>query len=187
MRPASRRTWLLQCCMALALAAGVGAAHAQRPQVELVQLQAQQGEDGLIVSYQVKFDLPREVEDVLMKGIAVVFVARAEVFTERWYWSDKSRAAVERRWRLAYHPLSRNWRVSFNGLSQNYATLSEALGVIQRNRSWRLLDVPNDDDLHYLEFTFELDRQELPRPLQIGLSDQSEWTIRTSRKIPLSR
>jgi hypothetical protein len=186
----NRRTWMLRTATALAATSVHNLAWPQRPpRVELVQLQASKSDEGLMLSYQVRFDLPSEVEDALMKGIAVVFVARAEVFTERWYWTDKSRGLVERRLRLAFHPLSRHWRVSFDGLSQSYASLSEALGVIQRNRRWRLLDntAMQDNELHHLAFSFELDRNELPRPLQIGLSDQNEWDLRVSRSIPLPK
>jgi hypothetical protein len=188
MRPLDRRTWLLHIGTALAAAGGALPARAQSsPNIELVQLQAQKSDDGLVLSYQVRFDLPKEVEDALMKGLAVVFVARAEIFTERWYWSDKSRAIIERRWRLAYQPLSRHWRVSFDGLSQSYESLTQALAIIQRNGRWRLADNPSDDESSYLAFSFELDRNELPRPLQIGLSDQHEWHLQTLRRIPLPR
>lgn len=188
MSTTSRRTWLLHIGTALAAAGGPLPARAQSsPNVELMQLQAQKSDEGLVLSYQVRFDLPQEVEDALMKGLAVVFVARAEIFTERWYWTDKTRALIERRWRLAYQPLSRHWRVSFDGLSQNYGSLAQALAIIQRNGRWRLTDAPADDDASYLEFSFELDRNELPRPLQIGLSDQHEWHLQTRRRIPLPR
>ncbi len=185
-----RRAFLLRVATTVAAAAMAGAVHAQittsgKPQVELTQLQVQRAEDGLVLSYDVHFDLPRDVEDALYKGVAVVFVARAEVFRERWYWSDRSRAVAERRWRLAYQPLTRRWRVSFDGLSQHYASLTEALGVLQRSSRWRIMDgAPAPDDRsHYIEFSFELDRDELPRPLQIGLSDQNEWTLAVQRRL----
>lgn len=185
-----RRAFLLRAATAVAAAAMAGTLHAQitsgsKPQVELTQLQVQRAEEGLVLSYDVHFDLPRDVEDALYKGVAVVFVARAEVFRERWYWSDRSRAVAERRWRLAYQPLTRRWRVSFDGLSQHYGSLTEALGVLQRSSRWRIMDsAPAPDDRsHYIEFSFELDRDELPRPLQIGLSDQNEWTLAVQRRL----
>lgn len=188
MSPCSRRTWLLHTGTALAAVGAALPARAQNaPNIELVQLQAHQADNELVLSYQVRFELPKEVVDALMKGLAVVFVARAEIFTERWYWTDKSRALIERRWRLAYQPLSRHWRVSFDGLSQNYGSLDQALAIIQRNGRWRLADITDDDDASYLEFSFELDRNELPRPLQIGLSDQHEWHLQTRRRISLPR
>lgn len=192
MHDASRRAVLLRAAAFLAAAAMAGPAWSQiaggsKPQVELSELQVQRADDGLVLSYDVHFELPRDVEDALYKGVAVVFVARAEVFRERWYWSDKSRAVAERRWRLAYQPLTRRWRVSFDGLSQHYASLTEALGVLQRSSRWRIMDggIASDDRSYYVEFSFELDRDELPRPLQIGLSDQDEWTLSVQRRLPV--
>lgn len=189
----SRRTFLLRVATALALVSTAGRGHAQlaggnRPQVELTELQIIKGDDGLSLSYNVRFELPHDVEDALIKGVAVVFVARAEVYRTRWYWSDKSRGVVERRWRLAYQPLTRRWRVTFDGLSQHYGSLQEALGVMRRNSRWRIMDnlPPGDDRDYYLEFSFELDREELPRPMQIGLSDQNEWTLAVQHRLSLA-
>jgi Domain of unknown function (DUF4390) len=186
----NRRHLLLRTAAALVAGSVQQSAWPQRaPTIELVQLLASKTEDGLMLNYQVRFELPREIEDALMKGIAIVFVGRAELFSDRWYWTEKSRGLIERRWRLAFHPLSRHWRVSFDGLSQNYGSLSEALAVIQRNRRWRLLDnaALQNNELNHLEFTFELDRNELPRPLQIGLSDQDQWNLSVSRRINLPK
>lgn len=188
----SRRTFLLRVASALALGSATAGVRAQlaggaRPVVELTELQVSRADDGLVLSYNVRFELPAEVEDALIKGVAVVFVARAEVFRSRWYWSDKSRAVAERRWRLAYQPLTRRWRVTFDGLSQHYGSLQEALGVMRRNSRWRIMDNPPaaDDRDHYLEFSFELDRDELPRPMQIGLSDQNQWTLSVNHRMPI--
>ena len=192
MPDSSRRAVLQRAAAFVAAAAMAGNAWAQiggtgKPQVELTQLQVHRAEEGVVLSYDVHFELPRDVEDALYKGVAVVFAARAEVFRERWYWSDKSRAVAERRWRLAYQPLTRRWRVSFDGLSQHYGSLSEALGVLQRSSRWRIMDsnIAADDRSHYVEFSFELDRNELPRPLQIGLSDQNEWTLSVQRRLDI--
>lgn len=193
MNAPSRRTLLLRAASVLAAGSVGMRAQAQlsgagRTQVELSQLQVQRSDEGLLLSYAVRFELPRDVEDALLKGIAVVFSARAEVFRERWYWYDRSRAVAQRHWRLTYQPLTRRWRVSVEGLSQHFGSLQEALAVMQRSSGWRIMDQApaHDERDHYVEFSFQLDRDELPRPLQIGLSDQSEWTIAVARRVPIS-
>jgi hypothetical protein len=143
----------------------------RRVAVDLQQLKLQHSDEGLFLSYEVKLELPTDIEQALNKGIAVVFVAEAELFHSRWYWLDESRGTAVRRWRLAYQPLTRHWRLSFDGLSRRYNRLSDALDVIRRAGQWRIADaLPAGDSAdHYVDFSFKLDTDELPRPLQIGL------------------
>lgn len=156
------------------------------PGIELTQLMTERGEDGLLLSYALRLELSKDVEEALYKGVAVVFVAEAELFKSRWYWYDKPKAQVTRRWRLAYQPLTRHWRLSFDGLSRSYNSLTEALGVMRRTSQWRISDNvgPSDDD-HYVIFSFRLDADELPRPMQIGLGDQNDWNLAVQRRLSI--
>lgn len=153
------------------------------PGIELTQLSTERGDDGLLLSYAVRLELSKDVEDALYKGVAVVFVAEAELFKSRWYWYDKPKAQVARRWRLAYQPLTRHWRLSFDGLSRSYNSLSEALGVMRRVSQWRISDNVSGDDDHYVIFSFRLDTDELPRPMQIGLGGQNDWNLAVQRRL----
>ena len=169
-------------------------AHAQvtstRP-VELTQLRVQRGDDGLLLSYEVRLELPRDIELALSKGITVTFVAEAELFRSRWYWMDQSRAVATRRWRLAYQPLTRHWRLSIDGLSRPYNRLADALDVIRRASEWRVADAlpANDNQDHYIDFSFRLDTEELPRPLQLGLGGDLDGRVQVERRVgvPLPR
>ena len=169
-------------------------AHAQvtstRP-VELTQLRVQRGDDGLLLSYEVRLELPRDIELALSKGITVTFVAEAELFRSRWYWMDQSRAVATRRWRLAYQPLTRHWRLSIDGLSRPYNRLADALDVIRRASQWRVADAlpANDNQDHYIDFSFRLDTEELPRPLQLGLGGDLDGRVQVERRVgvPLPR
>jgi Domain of unknown function (DUF4390) len=190
MHPSTRRAWLKQMTVATLLALGLSAS--QRPvcaeETKLLALQAQIDDDSVYLNYQVRFDLSTEVADALMKGVPVVFVARAEVRSERWYWSDKPLGTTERRMRLAFQPLTRRWRVNFDGLSQHFDSLQEALGVIQRNQRWRILDANRltGKSQPYIDFTFALDQDDLPLPLQLGLTGQDQWDIHLERRVRLA-
>lgn len=194
--PLMRRRDLLQrsaSALLSAILAQTGlTAHAQtsgtHASIELTQLQTEQGDEGLLLNYTVRLELPKDVEDALNKGVAVVFIAEAELFRSRWYWSDKLKGRTIRRWRLGYQPLTRRWRLSFDGLSRYYNSRQEALSIMQRASRWRIADkVPvGDESDYYLDFTFKLDTDELPRPLQIGLATQSDWVIEVQRRITLS-
>lgn len=157
---------------------------------EVPQLVLERSDDGLLLTALVKFELPSAVEDALLKGIPVNFVAGADIYRDRWYWMDKKVAGVERHMRLVFHLLTRRWRLAVgtepitnNGLgvalNQTFDTLEDALSVVRRISGWRIADLsalePNAK--HRVEFRFRLDVSQLPRPLQIGALGQSDWAL----------
>ena len=158
---------------------------------ELSQLKVERSEDGVYLSAVVAFELPPVVEDALMKGIAMFFVVETDIYESRWYWTDRRVASATRTIRLAFQPLTRRWRVNIVSgiinnsaglratLSQNYDTLAEALAAVQRLSRWRIADGAelDPDVVHKLEFSFRLDLSQLPRPFQIGVVGQKDWTI----------
>ena len=171
-----RNAWLV--VLALCLLAPTLAADAELSQFEVLH-----SEDGVSLSYAVDFELSRSVEDALSKAVPLYFVADAQVFRDRWYWRDRRVASTVRVWRIVYQPLTTTYRVTFGGLSQNYATRSEALSAISRGARWKIAEPGQIEDgsRHYVEFSYRLDTSLLPRPLQIGVSGQPDWTLAVSR------
>jgi hypothetical protein len=174
-------------CLAWVLAGGASPALA----AEITQLRVERGDDGLHLSASVNFELPAGVEEALLKGVPLFFVVEADIYRERWYWTDPRVSSAARTIRLAYQPLTRRWRVNIASglisnsaglratLNQNFDTLEEALGVIERVSRWKIADNAEvaSDGAHRLEFNFRLDLSQLPRPFQIGVAGQSEWNI----------
>lgn len=175
---------------------------AQTPAPEVTQLRVDRVDDTLFLSARLKFELPDPIEDALLKGVAMIFVAEADVFRERWYWSSKRIGSVERHLRLAYQPLTRRWRLSVASgpmtsastsggltmaLNQNFDTLPEALAALQRFSHWKIIEVTGfePDQRYLLEFRFRLDSSQLPRPLQINAFGQSDWDIAVAVNQPL--
>lgn len=158
---------------------------------ELTQLKVERAEDGVYLSALVQFDLPPVVEDALTKGIPMFFVVEADIYQNRWYWTDRRVASATRTIRLSFQPLTRRWRVNIvtglinnsSGLratlNQNYETLPEALSAVQRLSRWKIADNAevDPDVVHKLEFSFNMDLSQLPRPFQIGVAGQKDWTI----------
>ena len=158
---------------------------------ELTQLKVNRTEDGIYLSAVVQFDLPPVVEDALTKGIPMFFVVEADIYRDRWYWTNRRVASATRTIRLAFQPLTRRWRVNIvsgliNGsaglratLNQNYETLGEAMSAVQRLSRWRIADNAevDADAAHKLDFSFRLDLSQLPRPFQIGVAGQRDWNI----------
>ena len=184
--------FLLVACVCLLLAPSPSAA----APTEITQLRVERADDGVYLSANVRFDVPAVVEDALLKGIAIFFDVEADIYRDRWYWTDPRVASAARTLRLAYQPLTGRWRVnivsglitSSSGLratlNQNYETLPEALSAIQRLTRWKIADASEiEADANYaLELNFRLDLSQLPRPFQIGVAGQRDWTISAQLK-----
>jgi Domain of unknown function (DUF4390) len=183
--------WL--ACVFLALAGPV-VARAETP--EITELRLERSEEGVFLSANVRFDLPAIVEDALLKGIPMFFVAEAELFRDRWYWYDKKIADAERHMRLAYQPLTRRWRLNVSptpignaglglglALTQNFDSLSDALAAVQRLSRWKIAPATavDADVKHNVDFRFRLDVSQLPRPFQIGAVGQADWNLSASK------
>ncbi len=185
----ARRVWALLACVFLLFCN-----HTIRA-AELTQFAVERGEDGVYLSAIAQFDLPPVVEDALLKGIPMFFVAEADIYINRWYWVDRRVTSATRTIRLAFQPLTRRWRVNITTglvstsaglratLNQNYDTLPEALSAVQRLSRWRIADngEVQADVAFNLEFRFGLDLSQLPRPFQIGVVGQKDWTIGVER------
>jgi len=88
-------------------------------------------------------------------------------------------AKASRTWRIAYQPLARKYRVTFGGLKQDFETLTDALSAVRRVSAWKIADQNQIEEgsRHYVEFSYRLDTTLLPRPMQIGIGGQPEWTL----------
>jgi hypothetical protein len=185
-----------RCCFgAFVLCAGLLQLSPKVQAAEIGQLNVERTEDGIYLSASVRFELPIPVEDALIKGIAMFFVVEADISQSRWYWTDRRVASAARTIRLAYQPLTRIWRVNIvNGvvqgasglratLNQNYDNLTDALSAVQRLSRWRVADNADvePDAVYKLDFSYYLDLSQLPRPFQIGVVGQKDWTISAKR------
>jgi predicted GH43/DUF377 family glycosyl hydrolase len=153
--------------------------------IELGNVEVTRGEEGLALSFSVRFELSRLLEEALLKGTPLHFVAEADLIRERWYWRDKRITRVNRTWRLAYQPLARQYRVSFGGLNQSFDNLSDALAAMRRVSNWKLAELREVEDgaRHYIAFSYKLDTTLLPRPMQIGISGLPEWNLRLENTV----
>lgn len=184
-----RRRELLLAGTGLLLLAQVPALRAESA-TAVTQLRLVRESDGLYVFASIRLDLPPAVEDALVKGVPMYFLAEAEVTRHRWYWSDKQVTLAQRHMRLAFHPLTRRWRLNVSSglltasslaqsLALNFDTQEEALAALQRISGWKVADAAqmDADAAHKVELRFALDLGQLPRPFQIGALGQSEWNL----------
>ena len=191
---------MLERALAIVFAACLIAAlpaRAQTPVTEISQLRLERGEDGVLLSASVKFELPTVIDDALAKGIPMFFVAEAVLFRDRWYWYDKQVAGVARHMRLSYQPLTRRWRLVVSptpignsglALGQTFDTREEAMAAVQRISHWKVAETGDlDPEARYnVDFRFRLDLSQLPRPFQIGAVGHADWNIAAMRNQRLS-
>jgi hypothetical protein len=165
---------------------------------EVSVLRAERVDDGIYLTANLQLEIPPPVEDALLKGIALIFVAEAEIVRERWYWTDKRVALASRSVRLAYQPLTRRWRLSQGGndagasagrvnLAQHFSTLADAVAALASIAGWRIAEAADIEPgaSHLLAFRFRLDAGQLPRPFQIGIAGQREWQVTIEQRQPL--
>ena len=179
--------------LAFALAVGLAAAGSVRADpAEVTHLRLERTEDGVLLSASVRFDLPPAIEDALLKGLPMFFVAEAVLLRDRWYWYDKQVAGGSRHMRLSYQPLTRRWRLQVSSapignsglsLGQMFETQEEALAAVQYISRWKIAELSDlEPDARYsVDFRFRLDVSQLPRPFQIGAVGQADWNISAAR------
>lgn len=183
---ALRALWLSACL------AWLGLSPAQADVPEVVQMSVQRTPEAVYLSARLKLVPAAVVEEALLKGVPLYFAWQADVYRNRWYWSDKRVASSLRTLRLVYQPLTRRWRLSLSNntggqtgaglqyaLHQNFDSLAEALAGVGRVARWKIADAARlkDDEKHRVEWRFLLDLSLLPRPFQIGMANQPEWDM----------
>lgn len=155
--------------------------------IDLTTFEISRSEGALLVDFVAKPVLSKAVEDAMQRGVPVYFVAQAALYRSRWYWRDERVARVTRTWRLSYQPLTSNWRLGFGPLTQSYPTAEEALDMAARASRWKLaeLDQMDPSEKYYVEFSYRLDNNQLPRPMQLDLAAQADWQLSVERKVKL--
>ncbi|GAB2750843.1 hypothetical protein GCM10027019_31800 [Melaminivora jejuensis] len=189
-----RIAWLLAGL--LTLAAWLPAARAQ-PRGDVTELRLEYTPAAVLLSAAWRMELAPVVESALYQGIAMHFVAEAQVVRPRWYWSDKTVAQATRHLRLSYQPLTRRWRLTQTSgrdeaagqpglaLGQSFDALDDALAALQRLAGWKIADASAVEEgvTYQVQFQFRLDISQMPRPLQFGAVGRSGWNLALSRRM----
>jgi hypothetical protein len=177
----------------LALLLGSPAVAAPPGSAQLAEFQLSNEADGLFLTAQVRVTVSHAMQEALQKGVPLYFVASAQVVKERWYWRDAVLAQVNRHMRLVYQPLTRRWRMNSSSsplatsglgvsLSQNFESLEDAVAAMGRFAHWQIADaeLAGKLDGHEVQFSFDIDVKQLPRPFLIGQSGNADWALSTS-------
>jgi hypothetical protein len=175
--PGMGKMGLVALILALVLGLGTGSAQASGIEVGRVALEAV--DEGYAVNAQFEVDLTNRLDEALHSGVSLYFVVEFELVRPRWYWFDEKSVASRLQYRLTYHALSRQVRLWTGTLHQPFQTLSEALRVLGRVRSWVVLErdqvVP--DRTYQAGVRMRLDTSQLPKPFQINAITNREWVL----------
>jgi hypothetical protein len=138
-----------------------------------------EGDGGIVLDAQFDFELPAVLEDVVSRGIALYFVVEFELYRQRWYWFDRKLDDATLTYRLTYSPLTLQYRLARGTLAQPFDTLAEVVSSLQRLRGWKVLDrgVLKPDEDYRAQVRMRLDTSQLPRPFQINVLTQRDWTL----------
>ena len=171
---------LLLRCLLLVLLSLPGWAQAGR--IEATEASLSAGDDAYVLSAQFRIDLGNHLEEAVSRGVPLYFLMEFDLTRNRWYWSNEHIAGKTINYRLAYNALTRQYRLSNGGLHQNFASLEEALRVLARIASLPVADrsALKPGEIYQAALRLSLDRQQLPKPLQVDAIANRDWQIEAS-------
>ncbi len=146
--------------------------------IDISQVSLEGNDDGYVLDADFEIELNPRLEDAINKGVALYFQVEFELTRKRWYWFD-DRISRQLMLRLSYHALTRQYRISSGALYQSFSTLTDALRVLSRVRSWQVLEraeVSAGTD-YEAGLRMRLDVTQLPKPFQVNALTSREWNL----------
>jgi hypothetical protein len=179
----------------VAVLTAVAAMSVRAEEIEVRAAALRPTEAGLVLDADFQFDLTPRLADVVVNGVPLYFRVDFELTRPRWYWFDETTATRRLQLRLSYHALSRQYRLSTGLLQQNFASLEEALNVLQRIRNWLVVDrgVALTGGDYEAAVRMRHDTSLLPKPFQLSaltgreLHLESQWhrfTVQALKQAP---
>jgi hypothetical protein len=156
--------------------------------IEIRHISLEANDEGYILDADFEIDLNPRLEDAINKGVPLYFEVEFELTRKRWYWFDEHPVSRQLTLRLSYHALTRQYRISRGALHQSFSSLIDALRVLSRVRSWRVLgrgEVGAGTD-YEAALRMRLDVTQLPKPFQVSALTNRDWNLASEwRRWPL--
>lgn len=137
-------------------------------------------ESSYVLSADFAIDLGTALENILLRGLPLYFQLELEITRDRWFWPNQHIAGRVVNYRLTYNPLVRRYRLTTaGGLPQDFPELADALRLMGRTVA---LPVAERQQLkpglpYQVALRLALDRQQLPKPLQLDALANKDWTL----------
>jgi hypothetical protein len=146
--------------------------------IEISHVSLNGNDEGYTLDADFQIELNPRLEDAIEKGVALYFEIEFDLTRKRWYWFDDN-VGRQLMLRLSYHALTRQYRISSGALYQNFPTLTDALRVLSRVRSWHVLE-PGQVSAgaeYQAAIRMRLDVTQLPKPFQVNALTSREWNL----------
>lgn len=169
---------LLRRAVYLFLMLGVLSTPALAGGVSINRAEARLSEEGYQLKADFAINLNFSVQQALSHGVAIYFVSEFTLTRSRWYWFDEQIASNEQVTKLYYNVLTRQYRISRGPLFQSFATLEDALAVVQRQSSMMVAPELLEKKGSYLAGArLRLDIDQLPKLLQVNALTSKDWDL----------
>nr|WP_311196620.1 DUF4390 domain-containing protein [Rugamonas fusca] len=173
--------WQLLLMVACALAPAARAAEG----VEIKRAYIEAADEGYRLAANYAFDLNHGLEDAIQHGVQLYFTTEIEFTRPRWYWFDEKAIVAHQTARISYNVLTRQYHVSVIGsVQQSFSSLEDALFLIRRPSRW--LVAPRGalkvGETYNVTLRMGMDRDYLPKPIQVNAFNNSEWRLASDKK-----
>jgi hypothetical protein len=169
--------------------------------ISVNKVEIRSSEKGYQLSASYDINLNFVVKQALSRGIPIYFVSEfsltharwgwldsaqkallglfsGEWKTTRWSWLDKEIYSGEQTIKLSYSTLTGRYRISRGALFQNFASLEDALNILERQSSAVIsAELMNMDGNYMAAARLRLDIALLPKPLQVNALTDNNWTL----------
>lgn len=176
---------LLAWQLLLMLACALPQARAADDGVEITRAYIEAAEEGYRLSSAYSFELNHGLEDALQHGVQLYFTTEIEFTRPRWYWFDEKAIVAKRTSRISYNVLTRQYHVAIIGsVQQSFATLEDALFLIRRPSRWVVAPrgALKVGEIYNVSLRMGMDRDYLPKPIQVNAFNNSEWRLASNKK-----
>ena len=154
-------------------------AQARAENIKITHISLEASDEGYALDADFEIELNERLEDAINKGVPLYFEVEFELTRSRWYWFNERPVSRQLMLRLSYHALTRQYRIPRGALHQSVSSLSEALRVLSRVRSWQVLEraqVGAGTD-YQAALRMRLDVTQLPKPFQVNALTSREWNL----------
>ena len=179
-----------QALLMLLLAGGMPPARAAADVVEITHAHIESVDDGYKLAASFAFDLNHGLEDAIQHGVPLYFTTEIELTRPRWYWFDEKAIVARQTSRISYNVLTRQYHVSITGsVQQSFASLDDAMFLVRRPSRW--LVAPRGalkvGEVYNVTLRMGMDRDYLPKPIQVNAFNNSDWRLASNKKSFLYR